>query len=233
MELMIIGPAGCGKSSLVDAFSQYLIDNSYTVKTVNLDPATDPIYNADADLRLFVKTEHVMKTYSLGVNSALMKSIELGLRYVDNFKLQSDFVLYDTPGQMELFIYSESGRKFVETLSGRSTIGLFLMDATTIRDGQSFVSAVMQNVIVSLRLHMPTITVFSKSDVSVVDVTELKDQVTKERGALAELLEKVLFFIEYTTIPQRIIAVSNVQKSGFDELLSIVNEVFCSCGDLS
>ena len=40
-------------------------------------------------------------------------------------------------------------------------------------------------------------------------------EIYRSEGVLAELLEKVLFFVEYTTIPYRVIKISNLKKTGF------------------
>jgi len=49
-------------------------------------------------------------------------------------------------------------------LSTTFTSAVFLVDMTLIRDVESFLSAVLQNVIVSLRLSLPTLTAFTKLD---------------------------------------------------------------------
>ncbi len=233
MRIFAIGPAGSGKSTFVKSFSEYLKSRGYDVKCVNLDPATDPVYRADVDVRNFVKTEEIMKKYKLGINGALIKSVDLAVEYVDELRCDADYVIYDTPGQMELFIYSESGRKFVSELSDGFTCGIFLMDMSSIKEPESFLSAVLQNVVVSLRLSIPTLTVFTKADIADIDVEEMRKAISKSEGVLAELLEKVEFFIEYTTIPYRVIKISNRTWDGFGELLSAINELFCSCGDIS
>ncbi|WP_456467651.1 PRK13768 family protein [Archaeoglobus sp.] len=233
MEIFVIGSAGSGKSTFVRSFSEFLREKGYKVSCVNLDPASDPIFRADADIRDYVRTEDVMRNYGLGVNGALLKSVELGLEFAERLKREADYVLYDTPGQMELFIFSKEGRKFVEKLSGSFTAALFLMDMTLVQDAESFLSAVLQDVIVSLRLSLPTLTVFTKVDVADSDINAMVDDISKKEGVLAELLEKIVEFIEYTTIPYRPIKVSNVKKTGYEELLSAINELFCACGDIS
>jgi len=233
MEIFVIGSAGSGKSTFVRSFSEFLREKGYKVSCVNLDPASDPIFRADADIRDYVRTEDVMRNYGLGVNGALLKSVELGLEFAERLKREADYVLYDTPGQMELFIFSKEGRKFVEKLSGSFTAALFLMDMTLVQDAESFLSAVLQDVIVSLRLSLPTLTVFTKVDVADSDINAMVDDISKKEGVLAELLERIVEFIEYTTIPYRPIKVSNVKKTGYEELLSAINELFCACGDIS
>ncbi len=233
MDIFVVGSAGSGKSTLVKGFSEFLKEKGYDVKCVNLDPATDPVYDAHADVRMYVRVEDVMRTFGLGVNGALLKSMEIASKHTRMLKVEGDFVLYDTPGQMELFIFSREGREFVMELAGNFAASIFLMDLSLLQDAESFLSAVLQNVIVSLRLSLPSLTVFTKSDVADVDIKKVMGKIYRTEGVLAELLEKVVDFIEYTTIPYRILKVSNIKKTGYDELFSALNELFCSCGDMS
>ncbi len=231
MDLFVLGPAGSGKSSFVKAFSEYL--EGYDVKCINLDPATPPIYKADIDIRRYIRTEDVMRKYRLGINSALIKSIELSIPFIKDFRIEGDYILYDTPGQMELFLSSKYGRETVDLLKTDTTASIFLMDLTTIQDAESFLSTIMENVIITLRLYIPSLTVFTKSDLASIDVDKLKQDILEKSSALSELLEKTIEFIEYTNIPQRTLMISNINKNGFDELMSAINELFCSCGDIS
>ncbi|WP_202318425.1 ATP/GTP-binding protein [Archaeoglobus neptunius] len=233
MEIFVIGSAGSGKSTFVRCFSDFLTEKGYDVRCVNIDPASEAIYTASADIRKYIRTEEVMREYGLGINGALLKSIELGVRFAGSLKVKGDYVLYDTPGQMELFLYSAEGREFVEKLSGRFSAAVFLMDITLLGDAESLISAILQNVIVSLRLSLPTITAFTKVDIRDVDVEGLIEDVYSKEGVLAELLEKVVGFVEYTTIPYRPIKISNIKKTGYEDLFSALNELFCSCGDIS
>lgn len=233
MKIFVIGPAGSGKSTLVKEFGRFLKDNGYDVKLVNLDPASDPIYEADLDVRSFVKTEEVMKNYKLGINGALLKSVELMLNFFDEFRISADFVLYDTPGQMELFIYSESGVDFVQRIADSFTAGIFMLDSTMVRNPENYISAILQSVVVSLRLAIPTIVVFSKNDLHEVDVKKAEEELKRRSGVLAELMEKLTPVLDYSTIKYKVIRVSSVKKTGFNELLSAIRELFCACGDLS
>lgn len=233
MKIFILGPAGCGKSSFVKHFSDYLRDLDQDVKCVNLDPATDPVFNANANIRDFIKTEEIMKRFKLGINGALIKSMEESLRFVERLDVSGDYVLYDTPGQMEIFIYSPSGVKIVEKLSDRSTIGLFLIDSFLVKDPENFLSAVMQDVVVSLRLSIPTATIITKCDVLDVDIDRIRKEISKKDNVLAELLEKTSHFIEYTTLSQRVVKISNPNKTGFSDVFSLIKEMFCACGDVS
>ncbi len=232
MRVFVIGTAGSGKSTLVKEFGEFL-KNNYDVKLVNLDPASDPIYPADLDIRKFVRTEELMKRYGLGINGALLKSVELMLDFVEDFRVSADFVLYDTPGQMELFIYSESGIEFVRRISDKFTAGVFMLDSTMVKTPENFVSAILQNVVVALRLSIPTIAVFSKTDLCDLRTEEILKELKVKTGVLAELMEKITPILDYSTIKYRTLKVSSVKKTGFEDLLSSLRELFCACGDLS
>ena len=233
MKIFVLGPAGCGKSSFVKAFSEYLGEMDLDVKCVNLDPATDPIFDASVDIRNFVKTEEIMEKFKLGINGALIKSMEESLKHIENLNLSGDYILYDTPGQMEIFVYSQSGVKIVEKLSDQTTLGLFLIDSALIADAENFLSAIMQNAIVSLRLSIPTATIITKSDIVDVDIERIRKEISRKDTVLAELLEKTTHFIEYTTLSQRIVKISSLKKSGFSDVYSLIKEMFCTCGDVS
>ncbi|MCX8172870.1 MAG: ATP/GTP-binding protein [Archaeoglobaceae archaeon] len=233
MELIVIGPAGSGKSTFVREFSIFLKSLGYDVKCVNLDPASDPIYPADRDVRKYVKTEDVMLDYKLGINGAMLKSVELMLRYSEELKLDSEFVLYDTPGQMELFIYSENGVELVRRLCKTHTCGVFLIDAEMVASPEHLASAILQNVVVMLRLSLPTLTVISKSDLRNIDVRSFLSKISLGKGVLSEIMEKFAPLLDYTTLRYRTLKISSIKRSGFQELFSAVRELFCVCGDLS
>ena len=231
MNKIVVGPAGSGKSTFVKNFSKYLKD--YDVKVVNLDPASDPIYKADRDIREFVRTEEVMKKFGLGINGALLKSIELSLEHIDDLILDGDYVIYDTPGQMELFLYSKHGLAMAEKIARGWSVCVFIIDAEVASTPENFASIVAQNAVISLRLSMPTITVLNKCDLTDFDLSEVTAKLKDVEGVLGDIVEKLMGLIDYTTMRFRIIKVSALSGMGFENVLSAVNEIFCSCGDIS
>ncbi len=231
MNVVVVGPAGSGKSTFVKSFSEYLRD--YDVKVVNLDPASDPIYRADRDIRTFVKTEDVMRRYRLGINGALLKSMELAKKYIDDLIVEGDYVLYDTPGQMELFLYSKHGLEIAEKIGNSFSLCVFIIDAEVASTPENFASIVAQNAVISLRLSMPTLTVLNKCDLVDFDLKDVMGRLSEVEGLLGEIVEKLMSLIDYTTMRFRILKISAKKREGFDALFSALNEVFCSCGDIS
>ena len=118
MNVFILGPAGSGKSLLTANFASYLTDEGYKVRTVNLDPGVLSLgYKADFDVRENFTIEGIMRREGLGPNGAILKAMDM-LAEVDlpDFN-DSDYVLYDTPGQLEPFLFRDSGRRIVEKLT--------------------------------------------------------------------------------------------------------------------
>ncbi len=232
MNILILGHAGSGKSTLVKNFGEYLEEN-YSVSRVNLDPATEPIFKADADSRNFVKTEEVMKRFKLGINGALLKSMEILKEYIPKLVLENDFVLYDTPGQLELFLYTDFGEDFSEHVK-RNAVAIFLIDSSLCQSAENYLSAIFQSAVVSIRTSLPTLTVFNKTDVKKpVPYEKAEKLIKKGEGVLSEFMENLLPFYELTSLRYRVIEVSAKKREGFDDLFDAVNEILCACGDIS
>ncbi len=233
MNVLLVGPAGSGKSTFAKEFSSFLTENGHDAKVVNLDPASDPIYEACRNLRDFVKTEEIMKEFKLGVNGALIKSMEIATGYLDEVIVEGEYVIYDTPGQMELFLYTDFGERLVEKLRG-FTVGVFLIDSCLATSVEKFAACIGQAVVVTLKFTIPFVTMFTKADVcKAMELSEARKEISKAEGVIAEVLENFMNFVDATTLSQRVIRVSSKNRLGFDEVLDVLHEVFCSCGDLS
>ncbi|WP_346297708.1 ATP/GTP-binding protein [Geoglobus acetivorans] len=233
LNVIVLGPAGSGKSLLTENFLVYLRDRGYSSVAVNLDTASPPRYEAFRDIRDYVKTEEVMDRFQLGINGALLKSMEIAGSYVDRLAVSGyDFVLYDTPGQLELFLFSDFGIELIERLEG-FTAGLFIVDSSRIKDAARFSAMVSQSATISLMLEIPSLTVFNKVDLHVPQSIEKYRSDLENEGVLGEFFECLLRFIEVTSMVYRPVLISARNGYGFDDLFSALNELFCACGDLS
>ena len=98
MNVMILGPAGCGKSLLTEKFGAYLEKEGYSVRYINLDPGCLSVtYRCNFDVRKRITVEKIMKIERLGPNGAMIRAMEK----LENIKIpnyEGDFVLIDTPG---------------------------------------------------------------------------------------------------------------------------------------
>lgn len=170
LYLYFTGTAGAGKSSLTRGFDTWARNRGLDAIKVNLDPgATNLPYTPDVDIRDWVALEEVMAEHGLGPNGAQIAAadmVALNLREVKDAieDYKADYVLVDTPGQVELFVFRQAGKVIVETLNpGRSMVA-FLLDPALARTPSSFVSQLLLTNTVHYRLHTPMVAVLSKKD---------------------------------------------------------------------
>jgi GTPase SAR1 family protein len=169
-RLFFVGTAGSGKSTLTGTFGQWLKNESYDGVTVNLDPGADTLpYEADVDIRDWVRLSEIMSEYKLGPNGAqVLASDMLALNIaevvdvIDGF--DADYVLIDTPGQLELFAFRKSSQIVVEALDVESSAAAFLFDPVLAKDPNGFVTSMLLASTVQFRLRLPFIPVLAKSD---------------------------------------------------------------------
>lgn len=164
------GTAGAGKTRLVRAFQAWMKSAGYDVITVNLDPGNEAeAFEPDVDIREWVRLADVMDEYGLGPNGAQVAASDLIALKIFEVKqavaeLKSDYVLVDTPGQVELFAFRESSKAIVDALSGdRSTIA-FLFDPALAKSASGFVSLLLLSATVEFRFRLPMVNLLSKSD---------------------------------------------------------------------
>ena len=164
------GTAGAGKTRLVQAFKSWMKSAGYDAITVNLDPGNEAEgFEPDVDIREWVRLSDVMDEYALGPNGAQVAASDLIAIKIFEIKqaiaeLKTDYVLVDTPGQVELFAFRESSRAIVEALSGdRSTIA-FLFDPALAKTASGFVSLLLLSATVEFRFRLPIVNLLSKSD---------------------------------------------------------------------
>ena len=164
------GTAGAGKTRLVQAFGRWMKTAGYDTVTVNLDPGVEGADGeADVDVREWVRLDDVMDEYRLGPNGAQVAASDLIAIKVFEIKqaiaeFKTDYVLVDTPGQVELFAFRESSKAIVDALSGdRSTIA-FLFDPALAKSPSGFVALMMLSATVEFRFRLPTVNALTKSD---------------------------------------------------------------------
>mmetsp|Transcript_7064 Transcript_7064/g.17253 ORF Transcript_7064/g.17253 Transcript_7064/m.17253 type:complete len:381 (-) Transcript_7064:205-1347(-) len=145
---------------------------------INLDPATlDVPYSPSIDIRDTVDYKQVMQQHRLGPNGAIMTSLNLYATKFDQVirileeradeKKLSEFLLVDTPGQIEAFTWSASGAILSESLASTfPTVMVFVVD--TVRCASSpntFMSNMLYACSMYYRTRLPLVICFNKTDV--------------------------------------------------------------------
>jgi GTPase SAR1 family protein len=169
--VFVIGPAGSGKSTFTSSFRDWLVPQNVPVTTLNMDPAVEELaYLPDIDIREYVFVRNIQEKYKLGPNGAIIASVDLSVEYLGEVNKQVEespegYVLVDTPGQMEIFMYRQSGEIITSTLcSGRKCAAVVVMDATIAASPSDFISQVFLAASSYYRLNLPMVALLNKID---------------------------------------------------------------------
>ncbi|MGC9071919.1 MAG: ATP/GTP-binding protein [Acidilobus sp.] len=174
--VIIVGPAGSGKSTLTAQLASVMESQGATVVRVNFDPAADRLpYDPDVDVRDYVTAEEFMQK-GLGPNGALVSAIDALISYVDKIRgdiegYRADYVLMDTPGQLEPFAYRVGGPLVLDAVvQDDKSLTVFLMDAVFFDDPVDIISILTLASSVNVRFKRPQLNVISKADLLSPDV---------------------------------------------------------------
>jgi GTPase SAR1 family protein len=244
------GTAGAGKTRLVQAFAGYLKTSGYDAITVNLDPGAESSgFEPDVDIREWIRLSDIMQEYNLGPNGAQVAASDLMAIKVFEVKqaigeFRTDYVLVDTPGQIELFAFRESSKAIVDALSGdRSTIA-FLFDPALAKTASGFVSLLMLSATVEFRFRLPMLNVLTKSDLlrpeqleEIVgwgeDPLRLADAVQSQAPTPdVQLSTEMLRAVETMAPLRSLLPTSSTDGSGLEQFYRSAQQIFAGGEDL-
>jgi hypothetical protein len=182
-----------------------------------------------------------MQQYDLGPNGALVMANDLIASKIDDIKnevnrVNPDYLIVDTPGQIELFAYRSSGRFIVENISSEDKATIFLFDGALITSPVNFVSIALLATSIRLRLNLPTINVLTKTDLigdksnEILDwstnLNTLEDAISKEAdGDTYTLTTNILRGLNLSELTQDLIPISNVTGEGFVNFESALSRI--------
>lgn len=172
--MIVIGMAGSGKTSFIQRLNSHMHMNKQRPYVVNLDPACHEVpYPCNIDIRDTVNYKEVMKQYSLGPNGAIMTSLNLFttkfeqvMNLIDKRANEIDYVLFDTPGQIEVFTWSASGSIITESLASTfPTIIVYVIDTPRSVNPVTFMSNMLYACSILYKSKLPFIIVMNKNDI--------------------------------------------------------------------
>lgn len=170
---LVIGPAGCGKSTYCHVMQEHCRVTKRICRVVNLDPAAETfLYEAALDVRELVKAEEVMSHFSFGPNAALVFSMEYLLKKHDwledtfNSFGDDDFILIDCPGQIELYTHNPVMRDFLQLLQGFDfrIVAVYCLDVGFVSDASKFIAGAMTALSTMIMLEIPHVNLLTKFD---------------------------------------------------------------------
>jgi GPN-loop GTPase len=168
--LYFIGTAGCGKSTMTAAVGQWMINNGMSIQTLNLDPGADVLpYEPDIDVRDWITLGDVMEEYGLGPNGAQIVAADMLALYKSRIieeieEKDFQYLLIDTPGQLELFSFREASKEVVHGLIEGESFLVYIIDPFNARTPSGYMSQIMLSNLTKLRFHTPAVDVISKYD---------------------------------------------------------------------
>lgn len=208
---LVIGPPGAGKSTYCNGMHQFLGAIGRKCSVVNLDPANDRTsYPCALDVRDLVTLEEIMDEHKLGPNGATLYALEEleenyewleeGLKQLGGvfyptllFSVMcanmlislDDYVIFDCPGQVELFTHHSSLRNIffqisklgyrvrLQSKSAQTTnytanttqlIVIHLIDSYALTLPSMYISALLLSLRAMLQLDLPHLNVLTKID---------------------------------------------------------------------
>lgn len=178
--LFIVGPAGSGKTTFCKNLTTHGTYINRSFKIINLDPAnifTDFHYHSD--IREFITVDDVQEHTDLGPNSSLLFAFKEMYDNIEDLELEyfkEDFLVFDCPGQIELFCHSEIINDILGYVSKfmKCTI-VFVMDCFFINDPFKFVLGNMTGYLTSQNFNVPRLNVLTKLDLydKEIDVSQI------------------------------------------------------------
>jgi GPN-loop GTPase len=173
---------------------------------INLDPAVRNVpFDSNIDIRDSVNYKEVMKSYNLGPNGGILTSLNLFATKIDQIlnllekRTTPDLakpdakpiknILVDTPGQIEVFVWSASGSILLDSLASTfPTVIAYIIDTPRTASTSTFMSNMLYACSILYKTKLPMILVFNKTDVK--DAEFAKEWMTDFEAFQAALKEE-------------------------------------------
>lgn len=183
VAIVCVGMAGSGKTTFMQRINSYLHSKKDPPYVINLDPAVHNIpFDSNIDIRDSINYKEVMKQYNLGPNGGILTSLNLFATKIDQVlgllekrtappKEGSGVkpirnILVDTPGQIEVFVWSASGDILLGSLaSSFPTVIAYIIDTPRTTSTSTFMSNMLYACSILYKTKLPMILVFNKTDV--------------------------------------------------------------------
>ena len=240
--IFVSGTAGSGKSLLTSKLLEHYTNSGVFAAVLNLDPGVENMpYTCDVDVRDYIDYVSIMQQYDLGPNGALVMANDLIASKIDEIQnevhnVNPDYLIVDTPGQIELFAYRSSGPFIVENLTSEEKTSIFLFDGALITSPVNFVSIALLATSIRLRLNLPAINVLTKTDIIgdklkeilhwTTSLSTLENAIAKEvDGDTYSLTSNILRGLNLGGFAQGLIPISNTTGDGFINLEGALSRI--------
>lgn len=260
--VVCVGMAGSGKTTFMQRINNHLHVNKKKPYVLNLDPAVISVpFESNIDIRDSINYKEVMKQYNLGPNGGILTSLNLFATKIDqiigllekraNPEAGSNAVapqhfLVDTPGQIEVFVWSASGSILLESLaSSFPTVIAYIIDTPRTHSCSTFMSNMLYACSILYKTKLPMILVFNKTDVQdaafakewMTDFEKFQEALREEEtkgvfggegfgggsGYMSSLLNSMSLMLEEFYSHLEMVGVSSMTGDGIDEFFEAVD----------
>jgi len=239
--IFVTGTAGSGKSMLTSKILEYYQTNGVFASVLNLDPGVESLpYRPDVDVRDYVDIVQIMKQYDLGPNGSMIMANDLIATKIEDIQneihgVNPDYLIVDTPGQIELFAYRASGPFFIQNIDASEKTNIFLYDGTMIASPTNFISISLLATSIKLRLGLPTINVMTKTDLIPdkidqilkwsSDPISLEEELKTLEGETYSLATDILRTLNIGEFAGDLIPISNLTGEGMVNLQAALSRI--------
>ncbi|XP_054159713.1 GPN-loop GTPase 1-like [Oppia nitens] len=237
--VIILGMAGSGKSTLCGRVGQHLFMKKSVPYVINCDPAVlKTPFPANIDIRDTVNYKEVMKKYNLGPNGAIITCLNLFatqldqvIQLIDKRADNYEYVLFDTPGQIEVFTWSASGAIMTEALASRyPTVIVYVMDTIRSENPVTFMSNMLYACSVVYKYKLPIIIAMNKCDAIdckfamdwMRDWQLFESAIEKETSYMANLTRSMSLVLDTFYENLTAVGVSATTGQGMDDLINAI-----------
>ncbi|KAF2496414.1 hypothetical protein BU16DRAFT_377115 [Lophium mytilinum] len=272
VAIVCVGMAGSGKTTFMQRINAHLHSKKQLPYVINLDPAVHSVpFDSNIDIRDSVNYKEVMKQYNLGPNGGILTSLNLFATKIDQILALLEkrtapppaptsstasgptashkpikHILVDTPGQIEVFVWSASGDILLNSLaSSFPTVIAYIIDTPRTTSTSTFMSNMLYACSILYKTKLPMILVFNKTDAQdaefakewMTDFEAFQDALRKEEeggsfggegsggsGYLGSLLNSMSLVLEEFYRHLSVVGVSSMTGDGIDEFFESVEE---------
>ncbi|KDP27945.1 hypothetical protein JCGZ_19025 [Jatropha curcas] len=237
--IIVVGMAGSGKTTFLHRLVSHTQATNIRGYVLNLDPAVMTLpFGANIDIRDTVRYKEVMKQFNLGPNGGILTSLNLFatkfdevISVIEKRADQLDYVLVDTPGQIEIFTWSASGAIITEAFASTfPTVIAYVVDTPRSSSPTTFMSNMLYACSILYKTRLPLVLAFNKTDVAqhqfalewMEDFEAFQAAVSSDHSYSSTLTQSLSLVLDEFYKNLKSVGVSAVSGAGMDAFFKAV-----------